>query len=98
MAEILEEIAVTLGKFLLLLVVIAVGDGDVDRDEDSRSIVELYTDVVEWLPHPECCEPAMNIIIVYLVISVFAKCYVKIDKLLWVYLREQQEVLIHSKT
>ena len=36
---------------------------------DSRPMVELYTDVVadvvEWLPHPECCEPTMNIIIVY---------------------------------
>ena len=84
--------------------VIAVGDGDVDRDAvgDSRPIVELYTDVVadvvEWLPHPECCEPAMNIIIVYLVISVFAKRYVKIEELLWIYLREQQEARIHSKT
>ena len=65
MAGILKEIATT----LLLLVVIAVGDADRNTVENSRSFVELYTDVVEWLPHLDCCEPAMNIS--YLS---FAKC------------------------
>ena len=69
MAGILKEIATTLGNFLLLLVVIAVGDADRNTVENSRSFVELYTDVVEWLPHLDCCEPAMNIS--YLS---FAKC------------------------
>ena len=68
-----EVAIATLRKCLLLLVVLAVGDVDkrsivVDvvvlavGVVDKRSIVvdvvvELYADDVEWLLHPDCCEP-----------------------------------------
>ena len=56
-ATILNEVAIaTLRNVLLLLVVLAVGVVD-KRSIVVDVVVELYADDVEWLLHPECCEP-----------------------------------------